>query len=82
MALIVGLLIGCVAAFGGKGSSLVNIVVCVITIVVILFCVVGGIIFADTSNWQPFSPFGFDGILKGSALVFFAYVGFDAGNCT
>ncbi|KAK1369031.1 Cationic amino acid transporter 1 [Heracleum sosnowskyi] len=32
---------------------------------------------ADSSNFQPFAPFGIDGILRASAMLFFAYVGFD-----
>ena len=30
------------------------------------------------SNWSPFAPFGFAGISKGAAYIFFAYIGFDA----
>ncbi|MDR3593120.1 MAG: amino acid permease [Negativicutes bacterium] len=29
-------------------------------------------------NWQPFLPFGLSGVASGAAIVFFAYIGFDA----
>ncbi len=32
----------------------------------------------DTANWTPFMPFGWDGVMTGAAVIFFAYIGFDA----
>ncbi len=32
----------------------------------------------DAANWEPFLPFGYSGIVSGAAIVFFAYIGFDA----
>ena len=32
----------------------------------------------DATNWEPFLPFGYSGIVSGAAIVFFAYIGFDA----
>lgn len=32
----------------------------------------------DTANWSPFMPFGWEGVMGGAALIFFAYIGFDA----
>jgi len=32
----------------------------------------------NPANWDPFLPFGFTGVASGAAIVFFAYIGFDA----
>jgi len=34
--------------------------------------------FIHVSNWQPFMPNGFQGVLTGGAIVFFTYIGFDS----
>jgi APA family basic amino acid/polyamine antiporter len=46
-------------------------------IVLALFVVVGGA-HIDTANYVPFAPNGWRGIHQGAAIVFFAYIGFDA----
>jgi APA family basic amino acid/polyamine antiporter len=37
-----------------------------------------GIFYVDPANWQPFAPNGWKGIHQGAAIVFFAFIGFDA----
>lgn len=32
----------------------------------------------NSLNWHPFFPFGLSGVASGAAIVFFAYIGFDA----
>lgn len=44
---------------------------------VILFLVVG-VFYVKPDNWTPFAPFGMAGITTGAAIVFFAFLGFDA----
>lgn len=50
----------------------------VIKIAVILFFIGVGIWHIDTTNYHPFLPFGWHGVFTGAAIVFFAYIGFDA----
>ena len=37
-----------------------------------------GVFYVDPANWMPFAPNGWKGIHQGAAIVFFAYIGFDA----
>lgn len=67
-----------VAVMSTKGSSRLNYIASVVHLVVIIFIIVCGLINADTSNYRPFAPFGARGVFKASAVLFFAYVGFDA----
>ena len=49
-----------------------------IKLVIILMVIVLGAFYIKPANWHPFMPNGLGGILKGTAAVFFAYIGFDA----
>jgi APA family basic amino acid/polyamine antiporter len=49
---------------------------------VILFFIATGITSINTANWTPFAPGGIQGIGAAAALVFFAYIGFDAVSTT
>ncbi|XP_075090267.1 cationic amino acid transporter 1-like isoform X1 [Nicotiana tabacum] len=67
-----------IAILSTKGSSRINYVASIIHIIVIFFIIICGLIKSDTKNYTPFTPFGARGIFKASAVLFFAYVGFDA----
>ena len=54
-----------------------NIMVCV-KIVAILIFIVAASRFIHVSNWKPFMPNGWQGVLTGGAIVFFTYIGFDS----
>ncbi|MDE2372167.1 MAG: amino acid permease [Burkholderiales bacterium] len=67
---------------GIKESARVNSVMVVVK-VAILFAVIGlGIQFIDSDNWHPFIPHGLGGIQAGAAIIFFAFIGFDAVSTT
>jgi basic amino acid/polyamine antiporter, APA family len=48
----------------------------------ILFFIVVGVGYVNPGNWSPFMPYGYQGIFAAAAVVFFAYIGFDAVSTT
>ena len=50
----------------------------VLKLVILVFFIVVGAMYVKPANWHPFSPNGLTGIRTGAALIFFAYIGFDA----
>jgi len=62
---------------GVKLTSRANIVLVAITLVVLALVIGFGASEVDTANWSPYFPFGFEGVVGGAGLIFFAYIGFD-----
>jgi APA family basic amino acid/polyamine antiporter len=63
---------------GARESSTVNTVMVIIKLAVLTLFIGVGMMNIDPANYTPFAPNGFTGIHQGAAIVFFAYIGFDA----
>ena len=63
---------------GVRESARANQVMVAVKILVLGLFVVLGAWHIDPANYQPFAPNGWTGIHQGAAIVFFAYIGFDA----
>jgi basic amino acid/polyamine antiporter, APA family len=74
---IVGL-ITWLLVIGIKESARVNNMMVVLKLLVLALFVGVGALYVDPKNWVPFAPNGWRGIHQGAAIVFFAYIGFDA----
>ena len=83
--------VGIIAAISGlcyvgiTQSAFVNSIIVAIKVTVIVLFVAFAASYVNPDNWHPFIPentgpghFGFDGIVRGASVVFFAYIGFDA----
>jgi APA family basic amino acid/polyamine antiporter len=63
---------------GARESSTVNNVMVVVKLLALGLFVAVGLMNIDPANYSPLAPNGFTGIHQGAAIVFFAYIGFDA----
>ena len=63
---------------GARESTTVNNVMVVIKLLALTLFVGAGLTAINPANYTPFAPNGFTGIHQGAAIVFFAYIGFDA----
>jgi len=71
-------LITWVLMLGVRESARANNAMVVVKLIVLGLFVVVGAAHIDTANYVPFAPNGWRGIHQGAAIVFFAYIGFDA----
>lgn len=82
LAPLVLFLITLVLIRGVSESSKVSNALTLLKIFIVLLVIFAGITIADHKNMTPFAPHGGQGVISASALVFFAYIGFDAVSNT
>ena len=71
-----------VLVWGIRESARFNFWMVAIKLVVLGFFVYVSLHYVKPANWTPFAPNGFSGVAAGAAIVFFAYIGFDAVSTT
>ncbi len=77
-ALLIVLLITAVLYIGISESARLNSIIVGIKLFAIAIVILVGVFFVRPTNWSPFVPFGWQGVMRGAAVIFFAYIGFDA----
>jgi APA family basic amino acid/polyamine antiporter len=85
-AIFIIFLVTTLLVIGVKESAKFNNVIVIIKLTVILTFIIAGVAYINIDNWHPFIPentgtfgsFGMSGVFRGAAVIFFAYIGFDA----
>jgi APA family basic amino acid/polyamine antiporter len=77
-AAVIVLLITWLLMLGVRESARANNIMVAVKLVVLALFVVVGAMHINPANYHPFAPNGWTGIHQGAAIVFFAYIGFDA----
>src|SRR6476469_7318741 len=81
-AILIVLAIMVLLVVGVRESARFNAVMVTVKLAAVLFFIVVGGSYVKPANWSPFMPYGFSGVMTGAAVVFFAYIGFDAVSTT
>ena len=81
-AVLIVLAITALLVIGIRESVRFNTAIVTIKLAAVLFFIVAGFRFVKPANWSPFTPYGWSGVMAAAAVVFFAYIGFDAVSTT
>lgn len=81
-ALIIVGLVTLLLVYGIRESARANTTIVILKVAVVVFFISFGAFMVNPTNWHPFIPHGFSGIMSGAAIVFFAFIGFDAVSTT
>src|SRR5687767_12556044 len=82
LAVLIVLVIMILLVVGVRESARANAVMVGVKLIAVLFFIAAGATFVRPENWSPFAPYGWSGIMAAGAVVFFAYIGFDAVSTT
>ena len=84
-AMFIVLLLTVLLIVGISESATFNNIAVFIKVTVVLLFIAFGAAYVNRENWEPFIPaaqgpgkYGWDGIVRGAGVIFFAYIGFDA----
>jgi APA family basic amino acid/polyamine antiporter len=81
-AMLIVLAIMVLLVIGVRESARFNAAMVAVKLAAVAFFILIGFTYVKPENWSPFMPYGFSGVMTGAAVVFFAYIGFDAVSTT
>ena len=68
--------------YGIRESAKTNTMIVIMKVAVVVFFISFGAFMVHPTNWHPYVPNGFAGVMSGAAIIFFAFIGFDAVSTT
>ncbi|MHB1936167.1 MAG: amino acid permease [Acidobacteriaceae bacterium] len=77
-AFLIVMLLTVVLVRGIRESAETNNIMVLLKIGAVLLFIIFGSQFIHSSNWHPFYPNGWSGVLTGGSIIFFTYIGFDS----
>jgi APA family basic amino acid/polyamine antiporter len=81
-ALLIVIAVTILLIYGIRESARTNTAIVILKVAVVVFVIAFGGFMVNPSNWHPYVPNGFAGVMSGAAIVFFAFIGFDAVSTT
>src|SRR5438094_1587495 len=81
-ALLIVAAVTVILVYGIRESARTNTTIVIIKVAVVVFVIAFGAFMVNPTHWHPFMPHGFPGLMSGAAIVFFAFIGFDAVSTT
>src|SRR4051812_4972559 len=81
-ALLIVICVTVLLVYGIRESARANTAIVVLKVAVVVFVIAFGGFMVNPGNWHPYMPHGFTGVMSGAAIVFFAFIGFDAVSTT
>jgi basic amino acid/polyamine antiporter, APA family len=81
-AIVIVAAVSTLLVYGIRESAGANTTIVIVKTAVVVFVIAFGAFMVNPPNWHPFTPNGFPGVMSGAAIVFFAFIGFDAVSTT
>ncbi len=81
-AILIVIAVTVLLVYGIRESARTNTIIVILKTAVVVFVIAFGAFMVHPTNWHPFTPNGFAGVMSGAAIVFFAFIGFDAVSTT
>src|SRR5205814_5047934 len=81
-ALLIVAAVTAILVYGIRECARANTTIDIIKPAVVVYVIAFGAFMVNPTNWHPYVPHGFAGVMSGAAIVFFAFIGFDAVSTT